>query len=551
MSFKNSLTAQALVKSGSITEKQLLDCIQQAKKQSLIDYAAQTYQLKETKFAKIAANITQSSYIDAKQNDLEQATTANCWLQLECLSNPDKDNGMKIICADPDMLTHIKEYAQQNKEKISIYLTEYSALKKILWQHRCKNLFQKINKILTNNPEDAKTKQQLQQPNIAKEIINHIVAYAIWQNASDIHIEAGQHNAQVRCRIDGKLQKVLLYPSIWHAPIVSRLKLLAQCDITETRLPQDGRLLLAADQTRAGRFSSCPAFYGEKIVLRLLQQAAQSIPLHKLGLQHKQHKKLKAALQKDQGLILVTGPTGSGKSMTLYSAMSEWDKTDKNICSVEDPVEIPMPDINQIAVQSNIGLDFARVLRSLLRQDPDIIIVGEIRDPDTARIALQAAHTGHLVLATLHTHTPEASIQRLMDLGVPPYMLHCIQFIIAQRLLRLLCPYCKIAQTAAEHADKTPPHVFSANNSGCMRCHKGYSGRTGIFICLDKDNIQQKLRNPNATISCVDDIDLQKSAQLHHANGLVAASSISSIDCGHYLQQQTSTTNSNPATQSI
>ena len=300
--------------------------------------------------------------------------------------------------------------------------------------------------------------------------VNQLLMHALQQNASDIHIEAFENHCRLRLRQDGLLFPFSELPKERAQRVITRLKIMAKLDIAESRRPQDGQftLKLSAEQALNVRFSSCPTLQGEKVVLRLLDSAKQILDLAALGLTATQKNLLIKKLQQPQGLILVTGPTGSGKTVTLYSALDYLNSSQKNILTVEDPVEIQLKGINQVCIHSKTGLDFKTILRAFLRQDPDIIMVGEIRDSETANIALQAAQSGHLVLSTLHTNSALESWLRLFSMGLPAYQLtQALSLIIAQRLVRKVCPHC--------HA----LHV-----KGCDHCHQGYKGRIGIFECL-------------------------------------------------------------------
>lgn len=265
-------------------------------------------------------------------------------------------------------------------------------------------------------------------------LVQQILETAIKQRASDIHIEAQSEQTLIRLRIDGDLQRASLLPKSLHATVIAKIKILANLDIAEQRLPQDGKFQFNQIDCR---LSTCPTVHGEKAVIRLLNANQAALALDQLGLTKAQLTLLNQHIHQPQGLILVTGPTGSGKTFTLYSILKTLNQTDKNILTIEDPVEIDLPGVNQVNTHSKIGLSFAHTLRSFLRQDPDIIMVGEIRDFETADIALKAAQTGHLVLATLHTNSSIEAITRLRDMGIPNYLIaHTLSLAIAQRLIK-------------------------------------------------------------------------------------------------------------------
>lgn len=298
--------------------------------------------------------------------------------------------------------------------------------------------------------------------------VNNILHQAIQHSASDIHIEPLAMYCRIRLRRDGLLQEMTNVPSHLVPRFLTRLKVMANLDIAERRLPQDGRieLKLSAQNRMDIRINTCPTLFGEKMVLRLFHHHQTSQTLDQLGMTPTQQALFLEKITAPQGLILVTGPTGSGKTVTLYAALRHLNTTEKNISTVEDPIEIPLPGINQVNIHPKIGLDFAAVLRTLLRQDPDIMMIGEIRDQETAKIAIKAAQTGHLVLSTLHTNNAVESLTRLHALGISPQDLEsALSLVVAQRLIRRLCTTCQ---------GKKP----------CDVCMLGYQGRIGIYELL-------------------------------------------------------------------
>ena len=314
-------------------------------------------------------------------------------------------------------------------------------------------------------------------------MINALLTQAVRQLASDIHIEPYEEYSVVRFRRDGILLDVVRPHRALHAAMVSRIKILANLDIAEKRLPQDGRIALRlAGRQVDVRVSSLPTTHGERIVLRLLDKAGGRRGLDGLGMADDTISGFASLLRQTHGILLVTGPTGSGKSTTLYAALQTMDAATRNIVTVEDPVEYDLPGIGQMQVNPRIDLSFARALRAILRQDPDVIMIGEIRDLETAQIAVQASLTGHLVLATLHTNDAASAVTRLIDMGVEPFLLaSTLRGVLAQRLVRRLCPECRKPVDASGTA-------WSA--VGCPACsHTGYAGRMGIYelIALDDD----------------------------------------------------------------
>ncbi len=332
------------------------------------------------------------------------------------------------------------------------------------------------------------------------QLINALLSQAISQGASDVHFEVYEKSMVVRFRIDGVLRNVLAPPRHTASLLVSRLKIMAKLDIAEKRLPQDGRIALKiAGRNVDVRLSTIPTHFSERVVLRLLDKQAAPLDLAKLGLPEQEQRDLKQLIHQPHGIILVTGPTGSGKTTTLYAALTDLNQPSRNIMTVEDPIEYNLDGISQTQVNTKVQLNFARGLRSILRQDPDVIMVGEIRDEETARMAVQASLTGHLVFSTLHTNTAVGAITRLRDMGVEPFLIASTLIgVLAQRLVRVLCDQCKQAHTANAEEQQLlgiteARTIFEP--SGCDACqHTGYSGRSGIYelVTINKA-LQQRI----------------------------------------------------------
>lgn len=319
--------------------------------------------------------------------------------------------------------------------------------------------------------------------------INQILLEAVRKSASDIHFEPYENTYRIRFRCDGILVENNSPSSHLSRRLSARLKIMAKLDIAERRLPQDGRIKLKLnnDTSIDMRVSSLPTLWGEKIVLRLLDSSTANLDIDKLGYSEQQKDLYLNALKRPQGMILITGPTGSGKTVSLYSGLHILNTTEKNISTAEDPVEINLDGINQVQINTKIDLTFAHALRSFLRQDPDIVMVGEIRDLETAEIAIKAAQTGHLVLSTLHTNSAAETVVRLSNMGIENYNLaSSLSLIIAQRLARRLCPHCKqpdsLSREQQEEYDLSSfDTLFKANSEGCNECTQGYLGRIGIY----------------------------------------------------------------------
>ncbi len=324
-------------------------------------------------------------------------------------------------------------------------------------------------------------------------LVNVALLTAIKDGASDIHIEPDKRGTRVRYRIDGVLRDLMKPPPGIHSAIISRIKVIGKMDIAEKRLPQEGRVRIVAEGREIDlRVSSMPTLLGEKIVIRVLDKANLRVRMEDLGLRTAALDTFKRMLSQPHGLVLVTGPTGSGKTTTLYSALELLRSPDVNIITVEDPVEYQLDLINQVQVSAQVGMTFAKALRTILRQDPDIIMIGEIRDEETARIAVQAALTGHLVLATLHTNDAPGAVARLLDMGIEPYLLaSALNGVVAQRLSRKICPHCATKYFPTEQAlidaglsDKVGKAF--RKGAGCTQCHNsGFLGRAGIYEVME------------------------------------------------------------------
>lgn len=381
-------------------------------------------------------------------------------------------HGLLLGVTDPTDQAAFEAIRFHTGLKVHLILMSERDLEKTIKTHCRPNLLfsqlqSALQKMDAENPAVAAADHPEEEEEPVTQFVDRLIHDAIQQQASDIHIEMQKNACRIRFRHDGFLRETAILPREFADRVMTRLKIMAQLNIAERRLPQDGRVSLHRSADINIRLSTCPHLHGEKLVLRLLPANPSRFQLETLGLLPFQLNLFRAALSRPQGLILVTGPTGSGKTATLYAGLQSLNKVEKNILTIEDPVEIELPGITQVNIHPRIGLNFALALRTFLRQDPDIIMVGEIRDQETAAIAAQAAQTGHLVLSTLHTNSAADTIKRLQSMGLPPYQIaDSVALIIAQRLVRSVCHHC---DQAAE---------------GCEHCHQGYQGRTGIFELL-------------------------------------------------------------------
>lgn len=410
----------------------------------------------------------------------------------------------KLIVATPDPFNYeaINDIEMVSKLKVKTVVSSKSDIEKLIneffgFRHSisaAEDLFSTKGIDIGNLEQFVSLKSFDDLPSTDQHIVNavnHLFSYSFDQKASDIHIEPKRDICLIRMRIDGVLHTVYKLPKKLHNAVVSRIKTLSRLDMAEKRRPQDGRIKMEKDTTEVEiRVSTIPVAFGEKVVLRIMDPDVLFQDLEMLGFFKEDFERYKKLITMPFGIVLVTGPTGSGKSTTLYSSLRMLSSPEVNITTIEDPIEMINEEFNQIAVQSAVNVTFGSVLRNILRQDPDIIMVGEIRDLETAQAAVQAALTGHLVLSTLHTNDAASTIFRLLDLGIPPYLIHSsLNGIVAQRLVRKICPYCtqEFEMDAKELADlglkiKSQGVIRLKHGKGCLKCRNtGYKGRTGIY----------------------------------------------------------------------
>jgi type IV pilus assembly protein PilB len=433
-----------------------------------------------------------------------------------------KNNLLKVVMDDPLNLDTISFLEKKTGKKIIPYLSSKAEIEeatRIQYQQSISPTVTTALEEYSDNTkeEDKKTdrSQIIKEPPIAR-LVNTILEYAVKGRASDIHIEPQEFKTRVRYRIDGILYEKLSLPRSLHESFVSRIKILAQMRIDERRLPQDGRFTFKiGDQEVDLRVSSLPTVHGEKMVMRLLKKTGGIPSLPDLGLNGVSLKNLEAAVTKPYGIVLITGPTGSGKTTTLYSILSRLNRNSVNILTLEDPVEYEIPGINQVQINVQAGLTFANGLRSFLRQDPNIILVGEIRDQETTNLAIQAALTGHLVFSTLHTNDAATAIPRLIDLGAEPFLVASVMAAtVGQRILRRICPVCKESYEASPEIEQTIKHTLGDllpaklkdqrlnlyKGKGCDECgNSGYFGRVGVYEVISANQEMSQLILKSAT----------------------------------------------------
>lgn len=433
--------------------------------------------------------------------------------------NP-RDRVLVVAMTDPSNVFVLDEVRRRTRRDLRVVVTTAADINRIIEQVTTGHTDIQVDEIIKDMAEDDVQVVKEATDDVADlekagsespviRFVNYLIADGIKQGASDIHIEPKEKALKVRYRIDGILFEAMNPPWSMHAAIVSRMKIMANLDISERRLPQDGRIRAVVHERKVDlRMSTLPTAYGEKVVVRILDNRSINVPLESLGFGDEALTIWRRQIDEPHGIVLVTGPTGSGKTTTLYSSLRCMDGNKLNISTVEDPIEYHLPQANQVQVHEKIGMTFSAALRSLLRQDPDVVMLGEIRDAETARIAVQASLTGHLVLSTLHTNDAPSSVTRLINIGVEPYLIaSAVNAILAQRLVRKICQHCKDKyEPTPEMAEFLTLQGMDISRlykgKGCDRCRKtGYSGRLGIYELLVMDDALRDLvtRNPDVT----------------------------------------------------
>ncbi len=500
--------AKSLVKQGLLTEERAQACSDEARRKALplSSYLVTTHTLSSLEIATAVSRDFGVPLLDlaAVMPDFMpiKAVSEKLLLRHHVLPLFQRGNRLFLAVADPTQHLAFEEIKFHSGLTVEIIVVEEDKLAKAieLAVEAADTTFKDLMDVNLENiglVNDEPAKPLVEQPSEADDtpvvrFVNKILLDAIKKGVSDIHFEPYEKEFRIRFRSDGILHEIASPPVNLSGRIAARLKVMSRMDIAERRVPQDGRIKLEVSRHRAidFRVNTCPTLFGEKIVMRILDPTSAQIGIEKLGFEPEQRENFMAAINKPYGMILVTGPTGSGKTVTLYTGLNILNTDDRNISTVEDPVEITVPGINQVNVNVKTGLTFAEALRAFLRQDPDVIMVGEIRDLETAEIAVKAAQTGHMVLSTLHTNDAPQTLNRLMQMGIPPFNIaSSILLIMAQRLARRLCETCK------QPLDLPPEALLMAGFSerdledgltvfgpvGCELCVKGYKGRVGIY----------------------------------------------------------------------
>jgi type IV pilus assembly protein PilB len=535
--YNDALLQKILLTAGTFKPAELKDHVAAAKEKRvrLEEYLLE--KMPEETLFRLAADYFKVPFVDLKgvqvRKDFLDLVPEPIATTHEIVPFDKGDHTLKIAALDPEDLQTIEFLRRKTGLDIQVHVTTPSALHEIIKQYKrsLKAEFEDIAKATgaIEGEEDQSKLRELAQDLPVVRIVESLLEHAVFEGASDIHIEPSEQDLVVRYRVDGILRNVMTLPKNSQAGIVARIKVLSNLKLDEHRLPQDGRMKISGPGYKYSvRVSTLPVMDGEKIVMRLLSETAQALTLEQLGFNEKHLELLRRNIMKPHGIIFVTGPTGSGKTTTLYSVLSLRNTPGVNISTIEDPVEYRMTGVNQSQVNPKIGFTFASGLRTLLRQDPNIIMVGEIRDGETAEIATNAAMTGHLVFATLHTNDAVTSLPRLVDMGVPRFLVaFTCNVIVAQRLVRKICKNChtpyKISKQQLKELSEVydVPHVTELlqrdgflesgqtldkvdffHGAGCKQCNgEGYKGRMGIYEVLEVTKTIQDLINKNASNS--------------------------------------------------
>jgi len=487
---ENMLVLEMLLKNKIITRQNIAERIDEVKrtKNSILDLLVRDRVITEAEIVLIFHNEWGFEPYDPRKDVLDQCvlpffSKEQARKHLVFPLNQEDDDQLTVLMADPTDEETLRSVKRIADKRLKILVAEKDCIQNLIGKHYHQKYANQKSADLMKPGESNETTAE---PTIIT-LVNDLIEEGVSRGASDIHVEAFPQKIQVRFRIDGVLKPIgLLNQETWKG-VITRLKILGGCDIAEHRHPQDGAFTTTHEQRQIDvRLSIMPTIHGEKVVLRLLDEKKFLISVDDLGFSNEQKQLLQEIIEAPHGMLLVCGPTGSGKSTTLYSLLNGLDPRTQNIITIEDPVEFQMEDINQIQVNEKIGLNFASGLRAILRQDPNVIMVGEIRDEDTAEVAIRAAITGHLVLSTIHTNNAIASINRLMDMKIPLYLLSvALRGVISQKLIKRLCLNCRKKALASEAEKRllgiTDQDIELFYPVGCSLCHgTGYQGRIAV-----------------------------------------------------------------------
>ncbi len=577
MRVSNSTIEKILQQGGVIRESQLADLRTEAERsqKSLQELVVAKSILTDEQLTKMIADHIGVPFVQIDPKDISEEVMHRIPEHIArqysaVLFSENSDGSLNLAMEDPDDVQALNFIQKEVGYNLKVFLVTKSNILDCLENYRG-DVNKELDEVIATQQDSQADAQAVTEEDFAEDspiaqTVNLLLEYAIKSSASDIHIEPREDFVQVRYRVDGVLQEVNRLPKGVLGALVSRVKILSNLKIDERRVPQDGRFKIRVSEKQyALRVSTLPISDGEKVVMRILDESSQSITLEQLGYWGKSLVVVKEAMTQPNGMILVTGPTGSGKSTSLFSILSELNTPDVNISTVEDPIEYKISGVNQTQTNPKAGMSFASGLRALLRQDPNIIMVGEIRDSETANLGVQAALTGHLVFSTLHTNNAATSLPRLLDMDIEPFLIaSTVKAVVGQRLVRRLCTFCRNHQpldaeelatidrlfdiTASKgfarlhelenEATKggvgadTPPstnpqtitHAWQASKEGCEECnHIGFKGRTGVYETLDVTNSIQKLITANATSNEIQEEAIREGMITMQVDGLVKA----------------------------
>jgi type IV pilus assembly protein PilB len=578
MRISDATIEKLLLRSGVATAEQIeaIKADSLASRHSLQDEVLDQKIFDETSLAKAFSDYSNIPFISINPQDIPREVLEKIPERIArqynaILFKVDEDGVAHLAMSDPDDVQALDFIQKEIGENTVVYIATQENILACLENYRG-DVNKELNDVIDVQREDNTNNQSVTQEDIAEDspiaqTVNLLLEYAIKSSASDIHIEPRETFVQIRYRIDGVLKEVNQLPKNVMGALVSRIKILANLKIDERRVPQDGRFKIRLNGRQfAFRVSTLPIADGEKVVMRILNESSDALTLQQLGYWGKSLETINDALEEPNGMILVTGPTGSGKSTSLFSVLSRMNTPDVNISTIEDPVEYKIPGVNQTQTNSKAGMTFASGLRALLRQDPNIIMVGEIRDGETANLGVQAALTGHLVFSTLHTNNAATCLPRLLDMGIEPFLIaSTVKVVVGQRLVRRLCFNCRqeyspeveevtaishlfgigngertfadlnqmVNRAASEQVggeteisttDQTIVKLWKAANGGCEECnHTGYKGRIGIYEVLGNSLSVQKMITANATSNEIQDRAIKEGMMTMQTDGLIKA----------------------------
>ncbi|KAA0257349.1 type II secretion system protein GspE [Deferribacter autotrophicus] len=542
MKFKNIRIGDLLISKGYLTEAQLKVALEEQKKtgKRLGEVLVELGYINEHTLLEILSEQLSIEKITLDElelnSSLKNLVPENIARKYRVIPIKVDADRLYVAMSDPSNLMAIDELSRVTRKDVIPMLISndefLAAFNKIYGgEDHLYKIAKDVEEQISRLSQDEELLETLAEDSSAINLVNSIIAKAINEKASDIHIEPDEDVLRVRFRIDGLLHEILTLNKMLAPTIISRIKIMANMNIAEKRIPQDGRFKIKINFKDIDfRVSTLPTNFGEKAVLRVLDRSRALLELHRIGMDTHSLEIYESLISKPYGIILISGPTGSGKTTTLYATLNKLNSIDKNIITIEDPIEYNFKLINQVQVDETAGVTFASALRSILRQDPDIIMVGEIRDKETAQISIQASLTGHLVLATIHTNDAVSSVVRLVDMGIEPYLVSSsLVGVVAQRLVRKVCLNCAVEYTPSEELlkriDAKYQNVKFVRGEGCHECHyTGYKDRIGIYEVLKLDSTLREMISNNANTEEIKKYALQSGFRTMFDSGMKLAS---------------------------